>query len=80
MWGLSTCVDLYNCNYRIKHADEIERYVVELCDLIDMKRFGPCNVIHFGEDPKNWRILYDAIDRNVFNLRSLCKQNVNQHI
>tara|TARA_R100001509_G_scaffold162396_1_gene133912 strand:+ start:624 stop:1007 length:384 start_codon:yes stop_codon:yes gene_type:complete len=51
-WGLSTCVDLYNCNYRIKHADEIERYVVELCDLIDMKRFGPCNVVHFGEDPK----------------------------
>tara|TARA_Y100000004_G_scaffold118154_1_gene132754 strand:- start:365 stop:739 length:375 start_codon:yes stop_codon:yes gene_type:complete len=52
VWGLSTCVDLYNCNEKIKDASEVERYVIELCDLIEMKRYGPCQVVHFGEDPK----------------------------
>ena len=52
VWGLSTCVDLYNCNHKIKFADEIEKYVIELCDLIDMRRFGECKVVHFGDDPK----------------------------
>jgi S-adenosylmethionine/arginine decarboxylase-like enzyme len=51
-WGLSTCVDLYNCSHKIRYADEIEKYVIELCDLIDMRRFGECKVIHFGDDPK----------------------------
>ena len=51
MWGLSTCVDLYNCNHK-KFADEIEKYVIELCDLIDMRRFGECKVVHFCDDPK----------------------------
>jgi len=52
LWGISTCVDLYRCNHRIRYADEIEKYVVKLCDLIHMKRFGPCKVVHFGAEPK----------------------------
>ena len=50
-WGLSSMIDLYGCNsQKIKDAKEIKRFVFELCDLIDMKRFGECNIVDFGED------------------------------
>ena len=53
LWGISTSIDIYNCNPEtIRSADEIRRFVIELCDLIDMKRFGPTQVVHFGEDEK----------------------------
>jgi len=48
-WGLCTAVDLQDCQPDlIRNADHIRRYVVELCDLIDMKRFGDCQVVDFG--------------------------------
>jgi S-adenosylmethionine/arginine decarboxylase-like enzyme len=49
-WGLCTAVDLQDCNPDlIRNADYIKRYVVELCELIGMKRFGECQVVNFGE-------------------------------
>jgi S-adenosylmethionine/arginine decarboxylase-like enzyme len=52
-WGLLTSIDLEGCNPdTIRDADAIKRYVVELCDLIDMKRFGDTTVVHFGEDER----------------------------
>jgi S-adenosylmethionine/arginine decarboxylase-like enzyme len=49
-WGLCTAVDLQDCNPElIRDADSIKRYVVELCELIGMKRFGECQVVNFGE-------------------------------
>lgn len=52
-WGILTSVDLYGCNPQtIRNADEIRRFVVELCELIDMKRFGECQVVHFGQDER----------------------------
>ncbi|MDO9117036.1 MAG: S-adenosylmethionine decarboxylase [Nitrospira sp.] len=49
-WGLCTAVDLQDCNPDlIRDADHIKRYVVELCELIGMKRFGECQVVNFGE-------------------------------
>jgi len=48
-WGLYTSVDLKNCNpATIRDADRIKQFIVELCDLIDMKRFGEPTVVHFG--------------------------------
>ena len=54
LWGMSTSVDLYNCNPdTIRDADKIKEYVNTLCnDIIDMKMFGECQAIHFGDDPK----------------------------
>ena len=50
-WGLSSMIDLYGCDsQKIKDAEEIKRFVIELCILIDMKRFGDCNIVNFGED------------------------------
>ena len=52
-WGISTSVDIKNCSpIIIRSAELIREYVVQLCDLIEMKRFGDCQVVHFGEDEK----------------------------
>jgi S-adenosylmethionine decarboxylase len=52
-WGMLTSVDLYDCNPdTIRDADKIKQYVAELCRLIDMKRFGECQVVHFGEEER----------------------------
>ena len=52
-WGLLTSLDIYGCNPEIiRSADQIRRYVIELCELIDMKRFGDCQVVNFGKDAR----------------------------
>ncbi len=53
IWGIASAIDIYNCEpEKIRNADEIQRFVVELCDLIEMKRFGETQVVHFGEDER----------------------------
>lgn len=51
-WGIASSFDCKNCNDNIKNKDKIQEYVYDLCKLIDMKRFGDCQVVHFGEDEK----------------------------
>ena len=52
-WGVLSSVDINNCNPEtIRSAEKIEEFVIELCDLIKMKRFGECQIVHFGEDKK----------------------------
>jgi S-adenosylmethionine/arginine decarboxylase-like enzyme len=52
-WGLLTSLDIYGCNPEIiRSTDQIRRYVIELCELIDMKRFGDCQVVNFGKDER----------------------------
>jgi S-adenosylmethionine/arginine decarboxylase-like enzyme len=52
-WGLLSSIDLEDCDPDlIRNADAIKTYVAELCDLIEMKRFGETQVVHFGEDEK----------------------------
>ena len=49
-WGMSTAVDLQDCHPdTIRDRHRIEAYVVALCELIGMKRYGDCQIIHFGE-------------------------------
>lgn len=49
-WGLSTSIDLLDCKPdTIRSRDQIEAYVVALCDLIGMKRYGDCQIVHFGD-------------------------------
>jgi S-adenosylmethionine/arginine decarboxylase-like enzyme len=52
-WGIASAVDIYGCTPEtIRDADAIRRFVAELCDLIEMKRFGETQVVHFGEDER----------------------------
>ena len=53
VWGIASAIDIYDCNpQKIRNADFIRRFVIELCDLIEMKRFGETQVVHFGEDDR----------------------------
>jgi S-adenosylmethionine/arginine decarboxylase-like enzyme len=53
IWGIAASIDIYDCNpEKIRSADTIRRFVVELCELIAMKRFGETQVVHFGEDER----------------------------
>ena len=49
-WGLSTSVDLQDCRPEIiRDRARIEAYVIALCELIGMQRYGDCRIVHFGE-------------------------------
>lgn len=51
VWGIASSIDVYDCNPDlIRDADAIRRFVAELCELIEMKRFGETQIVHFGED------------------------------
>ncbi len=53
VWGIASSIDIYDCNpATIRDADEIRRFVAELCEKIEMKRFGETQVVHFGEDER----------------------------
>ncbi len=53
VWGIASSIDIYGCDPdKIRDADVIKLFVIELCDLIEMKRFGETQVVHFGEDEK----------------------------
>lgn len=52
-WGLYTSVDLKGCDpASIRDPEKIRRFIIELCDLIDMHRFGEPQIIHFGPNER----------------------------
>lgn len=52
-WGISTAIDLYDCDPElVRSADAIRRFVVEVTDLIGVRRYGECVVVDFGERPE----------------------------
>ena len=52
-WGLSSCIDLYECDPdRMQDAEVIKQFVRELCDKIKMRRYGETQVVYFGDDPR----------------------------
>lgn len=53
VWGISSSIDIYGCEPSlIRDADHIRKFVVDLCELIGMKRFGDTLIVHFGEDER----------------------------
>ena len=53
VWGIAASIDIYGCDPdAIRDPDLIRRFTAELCDLIEMKRFGETQVVHFGEDER----------------------------
>jgi S-adenosylmethionine/arginine decarboxylase-like enzyme len=51
-WGWSTSLDLKQCNYKVKDKADLKDYIYQVCDLIDMKRFGECQIYKFGTGNK----------------------------
>ena len=53
VWGIASSIDIYDCDPdTIRDAEKIRQFVVELCELIEMRRFGDTTVVHFGEDER----------------------------
>lgn len=51
-WGLHTFIDVFDCDREIlSNEKDIRKYVVELCDLIEVKRYGDPQLVLFGGDP-----------------------------
>ena len=49
-WGISASIDLQGCDsVMIKTPKEIERFVIELCKEIKMKRHGDVMIDRFGD-------------------------------
>lgn len=52
-WGLQTSIDLRGCDpQKIASGEYITKFSIDLCDYIDMKRFGEPIVVRFGADPR----------------------------
>lgn len=50
-WGYHLLINMYGCDDSIiKDEIAIKGFVIKLCELIDMKRYGPCECVDFGED------------------------------
>lgn len=52
-WGLTVSIDLKNCNKsKMIDAEYIKQFVKDLCELIDMKRFGETTIVNFGTEER----------------------------
>jgi S-adenosylmethionine/arginine decarboxylase-like enzyme len=52
-WGLAIAIDLGSCDpQHIRDPAHIERFVMALCDLITMRRYGDPIIVRFGADPR----------------------------
>lgn len=51
-WGWHLVLNLYDCQPEaIRSHGVIEKYVIDLCALIEMRRFGDPVIVKFGDDP-----------------------------
>ena len=52
-WGLSTHIDLRDCQPgKIIRKEAIERYVISLCELMEVTRYGNPTIVRFGARPE----------------------------
>ena len=52
-WGITTLIDLYGCDVNeFKSEIGINVYITDLIKLIDMKKFGELDLVHFGTNKK----------------------------
>jgi S-adenosylmethionine/arginine decarboxylase-like enzyme len=52
-WGMLTSIDAYGCRPElIRSKENLRKYIIELCRLIDMKMYGETIIEYFGENEK----------------------------
>jgi S-adenosylmethionine decarboxylase len=50
-WGVSSNIDLYECDLALmQNAEAIREFVKILCDRIKMRRYGETQVVFFGDE------------------------------
>lgn len=51
-WGLYTSIDAFECSAeKISEREQIERYTIELCRILDVNRYGEPQMVLFGHEP-----------------------------
>lgn len=52
-WGISSSIDLYECDLALmQDAEAIREFVKILCERIKMRRYGETQVVYFGDEPR----------------------------
>ena len=52
-WGMSSCIDLYECDLLLmQDEDAIREFVKILCERINMRRYGDTQLVFFGDEPR----------------------------
>ena len=52
-WGMSSSIDCYDCDpLLIRDIEAVKNFTAQLVSHIKMTAFGPCHVVHFGQDEK----------------------------
>ena len=52
-WGMLTSLDIKGCDTnKIEDPETIKKWIIDLCELIDMKRFGGPTIIRFGAEKR----------------------------
>lgn len=68
LWGMLTSIDLFGCDPEIINSEEdVKRFVVELCDLIEMKRYGECQIYRFGSGDKEGLSFLQLIETSLIS-------------
>ena len=53
IWGILSSIDIHACDPElIRSAAAIKEFVIQLCDLIKMERYGDPVIVHFGKDER----------------------------
>lgn len=48
-WGIAISVDLNSCNPElIRDRNKIRQFAIDLCNLLEVQRFGECMSVNFG--------------------------------
>lgn len=62
-WGYSLALDVKECNAdSIRSKEKIQDYVIQLCKLIDMQRYGDVQIVHFGKGNKEGYSMVQLIE------------------
>jgi len=67
-WGVLTSIDLFECDPKIINSEkDIKDFAIMLCDLIDMKRYGECQIYRFGSGDKEGYTFLQLIETSLIS-------------
>lgn len=52
-WGMTTSINLYDCDpEKIRSKEHIAAFAKKMCEIIDMKAYGDPIIVNFGEEDR----------------------------
>jgi len=67
-WGMLTSLDIYDCDpEKIRDGEAIGRYAGELCRLLEVRAYGPPQVVNFGQGEVEGYSLVQLIETSLIS-------------